>query len=253
MPGRTMTFGTVAEYRKRPVASFDVPRSREATDLTDLAATDYLLEAWSLGDPTALDMLVPLVIDELRLIAGKQLAREVDHEWEPDDLVDEFFVRLLRRTSVTWRNLKHFLGAASEVMRQIIIDHARGRNRMKRGGETEHVYIDLDDLPLLSQDRELALAEALEELLRKNTEAAMVVELRFFVGLSLKQIAELQDVSVMTVRRRWTIAKLELFRMLQRPKDTTPQSPRALLPGRPQAVTAPTHPTSLPGLTREGR
>ena len=184
----------------------------------DLTATDSLFQAWSAGDSAALEVLAPLLIEDLRLIAGKHLAHEVDCEWEPDDLVDEFFVRLLAKASVTWRNPEHFLATASLVMRHIIIDYARNRNRVKRGGEAEHVHLNLYDVLSHPQDGALvALTEALEGLHLKNADGAKVVELRFFVGLSYGEIAELLDISVMTVRRRWTTAKLELLRILQLP------------------------------------
>jgi RNA polymerase sigma-70 factor (ECF subfamily) len=175
-----------------------------------------LLEDWKHGDPTALQKLTPLIYDELRRIAHRYAYRERNgHTLETTALVNEAYLRLAGEKR-DWQNRSHFFAVTAQVMRHILIDHARRRHYVKHGGEAQHVPIEAASLMASERAAELiALDEALEEFARLDPRKARVVELRYFGGLSLEETAEAVGLSLMTVRRDWQAAKAWLYRRLK--------------------------------------
>ncbi len=175
-----------------------------------------LLQEWHAGDRQALDQLMPRVFDELRLIARSYFAREVPgHTLQPTALVNEVFLRLVDADRVDWQGRAQFFGIAARLMRCVLVDHARGRRAAKRGGAAHHTSIDLDDLAPAGRGVDLiALDDALEDLARINPEGSRVVEMRYFTGLTLEEIAEVLGVSRTTAKRKWRTARLWLHREL---------------------------------------
>jgi RNA polymerase sigma-70 factor (ECF subfamily) len=178
-----------------------------------------LLKEWANGDQPALEALTPLVYAELRRLAGVYLRSEgPGHTLQPTALVHEAFLRLVGHAP-DCENRSQFYGVAAHLMRQILIDHARIRQAVKRGGQFVHLSLE-DDL-VLSHEQEpslIALDEALERLAAVDPRKARVVELRFFGGLSVEESAEALNVSEVTVRRDWQFAKTWLLRELSREK-----------------------------------
>lgn len=176
-----------------------------------------LLDDWKDGDPTALDRLTPLIYDELRRIAHRYAQRERNgHTLQTTALVNEAYLRLAGTENPAWQNRSHFFAVTAQVMRHILIDHARRRRYLKHGGAAQQVSLAEAALMAVERAAELvALDEALEELARLDQRKARVVELRYFGGLSLAATAETLGVSEMTVRRDWRAAKAWLFRRLK--------------------------------------
>jgi RNA polymerase sigma factor (TIGR02999 family) len=176
-----------------------------------------LLRAWSSGDEAARDQLMPLIYEELRRRAANHLRRERrEHTLQPTALVHEAYLRLVQQ-DVAWKNRAHFFGLASEMMRRILVDHARGRKADKRAGGWTRV--ELDDAVALSAQREIDLVlldQALGELTALDPRHGRIVELRFFGGLTLEQTAEVLRLSPATVKRDWTLARAWLFRRLKK-------------------------------------
>jgi RNA polymerase sigma factor (TIGR02999 family) len=183
------------------------------TTLSQPDLTALLLE-WQQGDRGALDKLTPLVYDELRRIAHRYMRRErAGHTLETTALVNEAYVRLLGERKIEWQNRAHFFAVMAQVMRHILIDHARRRRYVKRGGATQQVS--LEDATVMSEERAaelIALDEALDHLAQLDPRKSRVVELRYFGGLSLEETAEVLEVSLMTVRRDWRAAKAWLYK-----------------------------------------
>ena len=177
-----------------------------------------LLVAWSNGDPSALDELAPLVYDELRRLARRQMSREREgHTLQTTALVNEAYLRLIDQRDVRWQNRAHFFAIAAQMMRRILIDHARSRHYEKRGGGAPRVA--LEEAAELSDERAaelVALDEALRSLSEIDERKSRVVELRFFGGLSTEEIAEVVGCSPDTVTREWRRAKAWLHREMQR-------------------------------------
>jgi RNA polymerase sigma factor (TIGR02999 family) len=175
-----------------------------------------LLSKWRGGDDRALDQVVSLVYDELRRLAGRFLNHESPAlTLQTHDLVHEAFLRLIGQRHVDWQNRAHFFGIAARMMRRILTDHARRRSYGKHGGGVRRVV--LDEVPDVANDGDagiVAVDEALAELQEVDEELAKIVELRFFGGLEHDEIAALLDVSNVTVRRRFRIAKAWLYRRL---------------------------------------
>ncbi len=169
----------------------------------------------------ALEQLLPVVYDELRALAGARLRRErPDHSLQPTALVHEAYIRLVGWDQRTWSDRAQFYRAAAEAMRRILIDHARGRARGKRGGGRARV--DLEDANLATWDDPddvLALDEALHRLMEQDPRAAEIVQLRFFAGLSVDETAKALELSVRTVHREWKFARTWLFRALGEADD----------------------------------
>lgn len=192
-----------AEKTKHAVEALDVTR---------------VLNTWRAGDPAAAAQLVPLVYEELRRLARNYLRRERgDHTLQATALVHEAYLRLLDYDAVSFENRAHFYGLAAKLMRQILVDHARARNASKRGGQAEKVTLDeARDLPLAAGNDLVAVDGALQDLTKSYPRKGQVVELKFFGGLEMKEIAEVLQVSEKTVLRDWQFAKLWLCRELSR-------------------------------------
>lgn len=175
-----------------------------------------LLHDWAQGDRAALERLTPLVYAELRRIASRQMQRErPGHTLQPTALVNEAFVRLADGAA-PWQDRAHFYAVCAQVMRRILIDHARANARDKRGGGAVHVPLDHAET-VVQQDRGvdvLALDDALRTLEAADARKARIVNLRYFAGLGIEETAEVLQISAMTVRREWTRAKAWLYREL---------------------------------------
>jgi RNA polymerase sigma factor (TIGR02999 family) len=176
-----------------------------------------LLGDWSRGNRTALDQLLPLVYAELRRVAARQLRNErADHTLQPTALVHEAYMRLVDQRQVDWQNRAHFFGVSAQVMRRILVDHARRHGAGKRGDGVRCVSIDdAQDVAAASQDIPvLALDHALDRLEKIDAELAKIVELRAFGGLTIEEAAHVLSVSPSTVKRDWRTAKAWLIREL---------------------------------------
>ena len=175
-----------------------------------------LLGDWSRGNQSALNQLLPLVYGELRRIAARQLRSErVGHTLQPTALVHEVYLRLVDQRNVDWRNRAHFFGAAAQVMRRILVDHARRQAASKRGDGLPRVSIDEakgvsgpDGIPVLVLD------QALNRLAEIDEDLARIVELRAFGGMTIEEAACMLDVSPSTAKREWRTAKAWLTREL---------------------------------------
>ena len=180
------------------------------------AVTDWLLELGR-GDKAGLDQMLPVLYDELHRLAEAYLRREdPGHTLQPTALVHEAYLRLIDQRRVDWRNRAQFLGVAAGIMRRILVDHARGRAARKRGGGAEAVSLSLVEAPSGRPEVELiALEQALEQLTARDPRKAQVVELKFFGGLSAREIAEVMGISDATVEREWTFAKAWLYKAIE--------------------------------------
>ena len=184
-----------------------------------------LLLAWQAGDQTALDKLLPAVQPELRRIARRHMAGErPGHVLQPTALVNEAYLRLTASKDVQWQGRAHFFAVAAQVMRRILVDYARERARVKRGGGAFRISLsDADHLAILQRTDLVALDDALNALEKFDRRKSRVIELRFFGGLSLQETADVLQVSVGTVRRDWSLARAWLYRELgdmARPGDS---------------------------------
>lgn len=167
-----------------------------------------LLSGWRNGDATALQRLLPLVYSELRRIAARQLQTErVDHTLQPTALVHEAYLRLVDQRHVDWQNEAHFFGVAAQVMRRVLVDHARRRGATKRGDGVQFLSIDEADEVASRELPLLALDAALDRLEKLDPELAKIVELRAFGGLSSDQTAKILNISPSTVKREMRTAK----------------------------------------------
>lgn len=167
-----------------------------------------LLEAWSRGEEGVEDELFGRIYDELRRLAAIQLRGRPDHTLQPTALVHETYCRLLAQRSWGWRNRQHFYAIASKMMRRILIDHARRAAMAKRGGGAATLPLDESLLPTGVRPAELErLDDALRSLERLDARKTLIVDLRFFVGLDLGEIAEVVGLSTATVTRHWLAAK----------------------------------------------
>lgn len=179
-----------------------------------------LLEAWSDGEPEALDRLFPMVFDDLHRMARYFFQRESDtHTLQPTALVSELYFRLRGQKEVQLESRADFFNFAAEVMRHFLVDYARKRKAQKRGGDQKDLPLDDGVLHLLSTTPTSAglldLHDALEELEEIDSRQARVVNLRFLLGLQVKEVAELLDVSDSTVKREWRTARFWLRRRLE--------------------------------------
>ena len=183
-------------------------------------ATDLLL-AWGNGDESAFDRLVPLVYQELRVLARRYMRRErTDHTLQATALVNEAYVRLVDVNRIQWQNRSHFLAVASQTMRRILVEFARQRHRQKRGGDVMRVTIDdAHDIAREKGADVVALSDALSALATFDPRMSQVVELRFFGGLSVQETADVLRVSSETVMRDWKTAKAWLLRELSDSKS----------------------------------
>ena len=176
----------------------------------------HLLRAWGRGDLQARDELVPVVYRELRRRAGAYLRRErPDHTLQPTALVHEAYVRLMGQERVAWQNRAHFFAMAAQMMRRVLIDHAREHQAAKRPGAA--VKVVLDDRVGATQPRDcelMALDQALVELARIDPRQGQIMELRYFGGLSEQEVAAVLSISRATVTREWHTARAWLYRRM---------------------------------------
>ena len=181
----------------------------------DTKEISKLLRAWSDGDQTALNGLTPIVYDELRRLAHYYMERErPGNTLQTTALVNEAYMRLVDYKRMQWQDRAHFFAVAAQVMRRILVDHARTHN-IKRGAGVQHIA--LDEVAVVSVDRTadlVALDDAMNALARFDPRKVQIIEMRFFGGLSVDETAEVLKVSPATVRRDWSIAKLWLYREL---------------------------------------
>jgi len=172
-----------------------------------------LLRAWSNGDQTALEKLAPIVYNELRRLARHYLRLErPGHSLQTTDLVNEAYLRLVDYKRTRWNNRAHFFAVSAQLMRRILVDHAR-RHNLKRGAGVQH--ISLEDTPVVGAGRAedlVSLDDAMQALGRMDPRKARVVELRFFGGLNVEETAEVLKVSPVTVMRDWSTARAWLYR-----------------------------------------
>lgn len=181
--------------------------------MTDSQQVTLLLSALARGDEGAASQLIPVVYEELRRLAGSYMRKErIEHTLQPTALVNEAYLKLVEQQAISWQNRAHFFGVAALLMRRILIDHARGHSRKKRGGEQKKVS--LDEAYIFDEQRAdefLAVDDSLNRLAKMDPRQARVVELRFFGGLSVEQVAEVLGVSPKTVKRDWSVAKTWLY------------------------------------------
>ena len=181
-----------------------------------------LLVDWGKGDAQALDQLMPLVYNELHRLARRYMRHErPDHTLQATSLVNEAYLRLIDVNRVEWRNRAHFLALAAQMMRRILVESARSRQRQKRGGGAVHVSLDdVHELPALKEHDLVALNDALSGLATFDARMSQVVELRFFGGLTVDETAHVLNVSPETVNRDWKTAKAWLLREVKRRLST---------------------------------
>lgn len=184
------------------------PSSKEVT---------RLLVDWGNGDHAALDELIPLVYDELRRMARRYMRRESqDHTLQTSALVNEAYLRLVDQKSVQWQNRAHFFGVAAQLMRRILVDHARSRSRAKRGGGAQRVSLAEPALISKEASEVIALDDALSNLAEMDPRKSQIVEMKFFGGLTTEEVAEVLKITPRTVEREWRKAKAWLNRALSK-------------------------------------
>ena len=191
-------------------------RSGKGAILRDQVNQDVtaLLAKWSGGDKAALEELMPLVYGELKRLAGSYLRRErQDHTLQSAALVNEAYMRLVDQSQVRWQNKSHFFGIAAQMMRRILVDHARGHKAAKRGAGME--LLELNEAVAQAQKQSidlLGLDEALKTLEKMDAQQSRIIELRFFGGLSIEETAEVLKISPATVKRDFAAARAWLYR-----------------------------------------
>lgn len=180
-----------------------------------------LLRRWGNGEQHAVEQLLPLVYGELRGLAKRYLRRERQgHTLETSALVHEAYVRMIGQQKVEWRNRAHFFAISAQMMRRILVDHARAHLYKKRGGGAQKVSLD-EALHVGAEPSQalVAVDDALKQLAEQDPDKARLVEMRFFGGLSHPEIAEVLDVSLSTVERQWRVARAWLYSHLEPSKD----------------------------------
>jgi RNA polymerase sigma factor (TIGR02999 family) len=199
----------VLEFRRSLSGMTDSSRSPSAP------VTDFL-HAWSGGDRAALDAVIPLVHAELKRLARRRLAGErPNHTIQPTALVNEAYMRLANERGMKWQDRSHFLAVAAQLMRFILVDHARKRRYQKRGGDREIVPLDMD-VADVGAESVLRIDRAISDLAKVDERKARVVEMRVFAGLSVDESARLLGVSAETIGRDWRFARAWLQRELKR-------------------------------------
>jgi RNA polymerase sigma factor (TIGR02999 family) len=182
-----------------------------------MSQVTQIFERIEQGDGKAAEELLPLVYEELRKLAAHKMAQEAPGQTlQPTALVHEAWLRLGGDDQPAWQNRTHFLAAAAEAMRRILVERARSKLRLKRGSGGERVELDESAIKAPAEDEKiLQVHEALEALALEDPEKAQIVKLRFFVGLSHDEIAALLGVNEKTVRRQWEVAKVRLFQTIK--------------------------------------
>jgi RNA polymerase sigma factor (TIGR02999 family) len=197
-----------------PEGAMEKPSTHEVTDL---------LRAWSEGDRVALEKLMPLVYQELHRLARKYMGGErADHTLQTTALVHEAYLRLIGASKIPWQSRAHFYAVSAQAMRHILVDFARARHNLKRGGNEKR--ISLDESLVVAEDQHpdlVSLDDALTSLASVDERKSRVVELRFFGGLSVEETAEILKVSPDTVMRDWRLSKLWLLREMSKRSDAT--------------------------------
>lgn len=177
-----------------------------------------LLADWGKGDRSALDKLLPLVHAELRKIARRQISQErPGHTLQATALINEAYLKLIGQGGFEWHNRAHFFAVCAQIMRHILIDHARAHGREKRGGGAIRVSLQDADAAVMEGEKAehlIALEDALRSLERVDPQKGRIVELRYFGGLSIEETAEVMNISPRTVRREWQRSKAWLYRMI---------------------------------------
>ena len=176
-----------------------------------------LLIDWSKGDQAALERLMPLVYSELRRLASNYLRRERgEHTLQPTALVNEAYLKLVDQRNAKWQNRAHFFGISAQLMRRILVDHARQHQAVKRGGSGQR-RVSITSVEKIAKPEVdlLALNEALDELAKMDPQQSRIVELKFFGGLSIDEIAEVLGIGHATVERDWKMARAWLRRQLE--------------------------------------
>ena len=176
-----------------------------------------LLLNWSKGDRAALAQLLPIVYTDLRRAARRELRRErIDHTLQPTALVNELYLRLVEQRRASWQNRAQFVAVAAQMMRRILVDHARAQIAAKRGGSAPRVSLSLEIDAAGEPPRDvLAIDEALTRLAEIDPEQARIVEMKFFSGLTTEEVADVLGKSPRTIKREWRLAKAWLFRELR--------------------------------------
>jgi RNA polymerase sigma-70 factor, ECF subfamily len=177
-----------------------------------------LLKDWGEGNESALNKLIPLVYDELRKMAHYQMARErAGHTLQTTALVNEVCLRLIGAADVPWQDRAHFFALSAQLMRRVLVDHARGHGRAKRGGAIKRISLEESLVIPIGRDTNIvAVDDALNSLAAVDARKAKTVELRFFGGFSVEETAKVLNVSVSTVMNDWKFAKVWLLREMQR-------------------------------------
>lgn len=192
--------------------------NREWMDTSSSSNITELLVAWTNGDKEALDKLIPLVHHELYRLAARQMRGErSSHTLQTTALVNEAYCKLVDLKSIRWQNRAHFFAMAAQLMRRILIDHAKTRVRLKRGGAAHK--ISFDETAYLSDSRAaelISVDDALTELAKQDPLKSRIVEMKFFAGLTFEEIAEVEKVSSRTIKREWHRAKLWLYKSIQK-------------------------------------
>ena len=177
------------------------------------------LHAWGEGEQDALDAILPLVYEELQRQAHRYLKRERRHNsLQTSELIDEVYLKLIEQKNVRFESRTHFFAIAATLMREILVDHARRKHRLKRGGVNSDLPLE-EALLVAADERDfdlIALDEALTRLARMDERQVRIVELKFFADLTLQETADILGISTATVKREWTIAKAWLYRELTR-------------------------------------
>ena len=194
------------------------PPPPEVTEVT------RLLLDWSKGDKDALDKLTPIVYTELRRLAHHYMSRErPDHTLQTTALVNEAYLRLVNTPNMHWQNRAHFFAVSAQVMRHILVDHARRHAYAKRGGAQQKVPLEEASTAVMTPERAadlIALDEALSDLAKLDERKSRIVELRYFGGLSIEETAEVIKVSPITIRREWNSAKAWLYKAVTKTVDS---------------------------------
>jgi RNA polymerase sigma factor (TIGR02999 family) len=201
-----------------PLTSRTILDESNQTFMSEQENVTRLLLELSNGDDGAVGALLPVVYDELKRLAANYLRRERgDHTLQPTALVHEAYIKLIDQTRVSWQNRAHFFGIAAQIMRRILIDHARQHKADKRSGEINKLQLDenIDKAVEMSSDL-VALDEALNDLAKVDAQLAKLVELRYFGGLTFEETAEVLGISSITAKRHWKLAQAWLYGQLNR-------------------------------------
>jgi len=176
-----------------------------------------LLKQWRSGNQAAFEQLMPLVYDELHRVAQRAMSQQpAGHTLQPTALINEAYLRMCDMPQIEWQDRAHFFAVAARVMRHLLVDHARAQVTAKRGGGAQHV--EFDEVAVFTPERSaelLALDDALNRLAAVDEKKSRIVELRYFGGLTVEEVAEVLGIAVITVKREWAKARLWLYQQLQ--------------------------------------